>query len=124
MMARITLYKNSILASIISILGYICCMFGIVMMIQEKEFVAGILLILIGFGFICWAAQISENKRFKQWKKKISTPDVIAAIQNDIAFAVKVYNAYPSKKTLAYIRSLNPGAADRISQLLASQKNK
>ena len=120
-MARVTIYKNSILASICSIFGYFLVMGGILAAFSG-EILAGIIIALLGFGMAALAAAISENKRFKTWKKQVESKGYVPAIQANVQTAIQVYNTYPSTKTLEYIRTLNPRAAQMISEQLAAQK--
>lgn len=60
-------------------------------------------------------------------KKYIKQNNLEDAIRNDTGsmnVAIAVYNQLQSKKTLAYIRELNPSAAQKIEQLLAKRKKK
>lgn len=60
-------------------------------------------------------------------KKYIQKNGVEDAIRNDTGYmnvAISTYNALPGKKTLAYIKSLNVNAAQKIEQQLAAKKKK
>ena len=60
-------------------------------------------------------------------KKYCKKHNIVEAIRNDSGYmnvAIVTYNAYPCRKTLKYIRNLNPAAAQRIEQQLAAKKKK
>lgn len=107
-------YKNSLLASIVSILGCAFAFAGIAAIIEE-EIAGGICIIIIAIPFIIWGKIISKNKAFKQWWKQIVYAGLAPQIAQDINTAVEVYNKYPDKRTLKKIAELNPAAAERIS---------
>jgi len=113
-MARITVYTNSILASLCSILGYALALIGLIGAFSGG-IAAGIILIVLGFGLSFLASAISKNKQFKQWKKQIERNGLVSVIQNNVTVAIQIYNNFPCKKSLEYIRSLNPLAADIIA---------
>lgn len=120
-MARITIYKNSFLASAVSILGYLFVVCGI-MAAFSGEIAGGILIALVGFGLAVLASSISEQKQFKTWKKQIEQKGLVPQIQASTQVAIQVYNTFPGTKALEYIRTLNPTAAQLISQQLAAKK--
>ena len=120
-MARITIYKNSVLASLISILGYIFVIGGICVMFGG-EIGGGIVMLIVGIALAMWASAISENKKFKTWKKELQAKGVEAQIRTSTQVAFQVYNAYPRSNTLNYIRSLNPAAAQLIADQIAANK--
>lgn len=122
-MARITIYKNSVLASLMSFLSYFLLLIGVVAAVNG-EILGGVALFLIGIGVGILASSISERKRFKTWKKQIEDKGLIPAIQTDVQTALAVYNTFPGKNALEYIRTLNPAAADIISAQLAAKKEK
>ena len=50
---------------------------------------------------------------------------IVEAIRKDTGYmnvAINAFNALPTKKTLAYIRKLNPAAAQEIERQLAEKK--
>lgn len=120
-MARITIYKNSFLASICSMLGYGIAVCGILVAIGENV-IAGIVMIAWGMALSFLASSISERKKFSEWKKQIKKGGYTSVIQNSIQGAIQVYNTYPCKKSLEYIRTLNPQAAELIEQKLPAKK--
>ena len=122
-MARITIYKNSILASICSIFGYLLVIGGI-MVAFGGEIFGGILVALMGFGLAVLASFISERKKAKTVLKKIKASGLEPQIRQNLQAAIQVYNACPGKPALEYIRSLNPSAAAYIEQQLAAKKKK
>ena len=120
-MARITIYKNSFLASICSMCGYGIAVSGILVAIGENV-IAGILMITWGVALSFLASVISERKKFSEWKKQVKKGGYTSVIQNNIQGAIQVYNTYPCKKSLEYIRTLNPQAAELIEQKLPAKK--
>ena len=61
----VILYKNSFLASLVSICGCSFLIIGIGTIISN-EILAGIVLIAIGVGLLMVASDISDNKQFKK----------------------------------------------------------
>lgn len=120
-MARIRIYKNSFLASALSILGYIFLVTGIIAAFNG-EVVGGIFVVILSIAMMFAAKAISDNKQFKAWKKQVEEKGYVPKIQSSVEVAIQVYNTYPGTKTLAYIRTLNPAAADNIAQQLAAKK--
>lgn len=121
-MARvpIRIYKNSFLASVVSIFGTILSVSGIAMLFAVP--LGGIVCILLGIGLFIWGGEISENKAFKKWIKDLESKGVVAALPASSELCVKVYNANPCKKTLNFIRKHNPNAAQLIENSLAQNK--
>ena len=119
-MARgFAIYKNSVGATVASIFGYGFLMIGI-MLAVSTELIQGIVMAAAGLLLEIWAPSISRNKQFKKWVKQLREKGVEAEISSNINAAIRVYNSNPCKKTLEYIGSLNPAAAENITkQLLA-----
>ena len=67
-MARVTTYKNSKLASFFSILGYLFIVGGVYCCFND-ELVAGIVVLVLGFGLKLLAAFISKKKSEKAAKR-------------------------------------------------------
>ena len=64
---------------------------------------------------------------FSHLRKYIRKNNLEDAIRNDtghMSVAVCVYNRLQSKKTLKYIRGLNPAAAQEIERQLAAKKKR
>lgn len=61
-------------------------------------------------------AIIPFNHRIKYYKQN-HLDDLIRKDHGSMPICVKVYNAFPGKKILAYIRKLNPEAAQKIGQM-------
>lgn len=121
-MARIRIYKNSFIASILSMCGYGLAMVGLIVTFTESV-VGGVIVALIGVGIACWGAKVSENKQFKVWKRKIEADGMVNRIKEDVKVAVIAYNSNPGKKSLAYISQLNPVAGELIADNIRSRKN-
>ena len=120
-MARITVYKNSILASLCSLMGY-GLLVGGVMVVFSGDIFAGIALAAMGLGLAFLAALISEAKRFWSWKRQIKKKGLEDAIRSSTQVAIQVYNTYPCDKAMKYIASLNPTAGRYISQNTTTKK--
>ena len=58
----------------------------------------------------------------KRYYKRKRINEAIRYDSGDMQIAIKVYNAYPGKKSLDYIRALNPAAAQLIDYQLAQKK--
>ena len=131
-MARIsyTVYKHSVLATIISFLSRIAVIFGVfiaVAGITDREFAfigVGIVIFLVfGIGGSALAESINAKKgNEKWWKESVEKPGWAAKIPNSIPVCFQVYNANPNPWTLNKIRTLNPAGADQIQQALPTKK--
>ena len=107
-------YKNSILASIVSIIG---CIFAIVLITQfeDYDFATEVVpLGLLSLSFLVGGKLISNHKAFKTWWKQVEKADLVDKIRTDIATAKYVYSKNPKNATLKKIEQLNPAAADAI----------
>ena len=67
-MARITTYKNSKLATFVSIIGYLCIAGGVYALFHDEPLV-GIVAIVLGFGFKFLAVYTSRRKTAKDAKR-------------------------------------------------------
>ena len=121
-MARIRIYKNSFVASILSMCGYGLAMVGLIVAFTES-IAGGVIVALIGVGLAFWGAKVSENKQFRMWKQKIEADGMANRIKEDVKVAAMAYNSNPNKKTLAYISQLNPVAGELITDKIRSSKN-
>lgn len=128
-MARITYYKNSFLASVISIISCFLGMFGSAMLaicFLSRDFsdLPEILLTLaIALGGGAIASSISKNKSNTQWwQEQIIQKNLEGEIKNSVDFCFQVYNANPNAWTLQQIENRNPAAAAKIRQALAAKK--
>ena len=63
-MARITTYKNSKLATFVSIIGYLCIVGGVYALFNDAP-VGGIIALVVGIGFKVLAAYISKKRKEK-----------------------------------------------------------
>lgn len=112
-MVKVTVYKNSFLASAISIMGYGVIALGAVALVNG-DIPQGIASLLAGICLMAVAGQISSNKAFRTWWKQVEKQGLIPEIQKSAETAVEVYRKNPDKRTLKKIRSLNPPAAAYI----------
>ena len=108
-------YKNSFLASIVSILGCLC----IVVVFFERDYLAldvMIPAIILGVALLISGKLISNRKAFKKWWKQVEQADLVEKIRNDVEIAKIVYSKNPIRATLKKIESLNPAAAEAIRE--------
>ena len=112
-------YKNSFLASVVSILGCFLVFAGIATF-GDDAFVA-VLLIVIGIAVAIWGKVISSNKAFKVWWKQVEMNNLEPAIAASVETAVAVYKKNPQKRTLKKITALNPEAGRVISASIAKK---
>lgn len=64
-MARIRIYRNSFLATVVSLLGYILLFSGVISAF-DGAILGGILIAAVGAGLIFLAAWISERKQSRR----------------------------------------------------------
>ena len=62
-------FKNSVLASIVSIFGCGFAMCGLALFADEPA--GAVFMILLGVAMVLWGRNISKNKAFKTWWKQI-----------------------------------------------------
>ncbi len=112
-------YKNSILASIVSILG---CLFLVVSIqyLTDGEIGEGIMGVAISAALLIGGKVLSNRKAFKKWWKQVEDANLEPAIREDVNTALQVYQKNPQKRTLKKIAALNPIAAG----LIAANKKK
>lgn len=131
-MARIsyTVYKNSVLATIISFLSQAIAVFGIIVAIAgvaDGEFsmlgAGAALFVIFGIGGTALAENINiQQSNVKWWKESVENPGWAARIPDSVEVCFQVYNSNPRPWTLNKIRELNPSAAAQIQQALAAKK--
>ena len=120
MLHMILFYKNSFLASVVSILGCICVLGGI-MSIRDGETATGIIAIIISLPFLIGGRVISQNKSFKKWWKQVEDANLEPQIAQDINTAIAIYNKNPQNRTLKKIEQLNPAAAEQIRKSISKK---
>lgn len=107
-----TIYKNSNLATAMSIVGMIMLLVGITMATQEIV-AAGIIVALIG-GALAVGARFIANAKKKKDISALANHELDERIKSDINYCVDFYNKYPSQKIAAYLTALNPASAELI----------
>lgn len=125
-----TVYKNSVLATIISFLAGIMSVFGIFMAVGglfSLEFsilgMGVILFVVFGIGGNILAEMINTyQSNVKWWKNAIKKQGFEERITSSVDLCFQVYNANPCQWTLNKIRGMNPEAAAQIQQALANKK--
>ena len=106
-------YQNSLLASIVSILGCIMVFVGIYVY-RDFSF-EEVFPILLGVAMVICGKLISMEKAFKKWWKALKNAGYEEKIkEGDVAVAQQVYNANPKKRTLKEIAKHNPQVAALI----------
>ena len=113
-------YKNSFLASVVSILGCTLILAGIMIVVEEEELAGGIMLAIVGLALAIWGKNISENKAFKKWWQQVIDNNLEGKIAQSESVAIEIYNKNPQKRTLKKIAALNPGAAASIERPLVN----
>ncbi|MBO5837995.1 MAG: hypothetical protein J6Q92_08960 [Oscillospiraceae bacterium] len=116
----ILFYKNSFLASVVSIFGCICIM---VILMDIDNYHMDVIVPVIAMGIACLVGgkMISVNKSFKTWWKQLEKAGIVEQIKTDTSIAVAVYNKNPKKATLNKIEKLNPAAAETIRNSVAKK---
>ena len=115
-------YKNSFLASLVSIFGSVMALGGLVTIVEGEEFGGGIALIVVGVAMVLWGKKISKNKAFKKWWKQIEDNNLEDAVKTDLNTAITIYKKNPTKRTIQEIAKLNPQFATYITQNVAKKK--
>ena len=106
-------YRNSFLASVVSIAGSGAAIFAVIML-ATGEIMPGIAGAVIAAGLLYLGKKISEQKSFDKWWKQVEKANLEPEIRQSRETAVAVYRKNPEKRTLEKIRKLNPGAARYI----------
>ena len=83
------------------------------------------IVLLVGIGmFLLWLAGLYPLAHIKSYCKKHHIDDAIRKDTSYMNVAINAFNALPTKKMLAYIKKLNPSAAQEIERQLAAKKKK
>lgn len=108
-------YRNSFLASLISIVACVFAVCGVYAAVDGE--ISGLLLLIPGIGGVLLGRWISDRKAkktaFKSWYAERSA-DCDDLVRSSDAYATKLYRAMPTAQMLDYVRSLNPAAAAAI----------
>ena len=113
-------YKNSFLASIVSIFG--CALVTVAVIGLLDGDTEGLVAIIPGIALAIWGRVISDNKAFKKWWKQVEDNNLESAVATDLNTAVAVYSKNPQERTIRKIESLNPSFAAYIRQNIAKKK--
>ena len=113
-------YKNSFLASLVSILGGIIFFSGLACITEDVA--AAIGLAAVGVAMMIWGRSISKDKAFKKWWKQIEDNHLESAIAQDLNTAITIYQKNPDKRTIKKIEELNPQFATYITENIAKKK--
>lgn len=103
-------YKNSFLASAVSILG---CIFVMIALMGGNGYEIGetILLLVLGVSGLVGGKLISNEKAFKKWWKQVEDAGLEDQIRQSAQVALQIYKKNPKKRTIKQIEKLNPEAA-------------
>lgn len=115
-------YKNSFLASAVSIIGSALGISGI-KAIVGGHFAPGITLVIAAVPLLILGRYISNRKSFNTWWKVVADAGLEPQIAQSYSVALRVYRKNPCKRTLKKIAKLNPDAAEAIRQQLADKKS-
>ena len=107
-------YKNSVMSSVVSILGCVMAIAGF----AEMMIPVG----LLGIALAIWGKIISDNKAFKTWWKQVTDNNLEPRIAQSVDVAMQIYNKNPQGRTLKKIEELNPEAANQIRARKAAGK--
>lgn len=115
-------HRNSLLASIISILGWLVVLVGTKFVVDDKAI--GFAVIAAGLVGPLLGKYISTNKHFRAWWEQVEHANLTERIRTDAERAYTLYQQYPDRRTLKKIKQLNPAAADLIRERLQNEKGK
>lgn len=120
-MARIPIYRHSILASLLSIVAYLM-MLGGVATAFGGSILGGIVLFVLGMGVTMLGSFVGERTKCRAIIRQIKKKGLERQLRSDIQACAQAYNLCPGNGMLRYIRSVNPQAADFIGAQLAAKK--
>ena len=113
-------YKNSFLASVVSILG--CLMIMAAIGVFMEDVAAAIIFLVIGVAMAAWGKKISNDKAFKVWWKQVKDNGLEPVVARDLNTAIAIYQKNPDKRTVKQIEKLNPCFAEHIRKNVAGKK--
>ncbi|MBQ8797010.1 MAG: hypothetical protein IJZ56_02315 [Oscillospiraceae bacterium] len=116
----ILFYKNSFLASVLSVLG---CVFIMVILVDIDSYHMDVIVpvLAMGIALLIGGKLISVNKSFKTWWKQVVDLGYDEQMKTDVNLAVAIYKKNPKKATLKKIEQLNPMAAEMIRTSFAKK---
>ena len=126
-MARIsyTVYKTSVLATILSFISGMLvmagCAFAAVAIVSSEYSMIpmGIFFFALGIGGKFLAEILATNA---WWRQAIKAQNLEPEISNSVDFCFKVYNANSNSYVLKKIEQLNPQGAAQIRSALSAQQ--
>ena len=109
----ILFYKNSLLASVLSILG---CVLVMLLFLEGGSYTLGenALLVIFGGGLLISGKLVSNEKNFKKWWKQVKDAGLEEQIRSNAQVALKIYEKNPKNRTIKEIAKLNPQAAEML----------
>lgn len=82
----------------------------------------GIMFLLSALIFLIPASAIFEYLKFRRWIRYLKIMGVIEDLPRSETACREVYNTYPRRKTLNFIRKHNPGSAEQIKTSRGKEK--
>lgn len=113
-------YRNSFLASVVSIFGCGLIMVAIMGLVEGAP--AALVCAIPGVALAVWGKKISGDKSFKKWWKQIQDNNLEPVIARDLNTAIAIYQKNPQPRTINKIATLNPSFAQHIQQNIAAKK--
>lgn len=107
------IYKKTALGTLVAIIGALVIIAGILLLFDEK-FIFGALVIALGFSSRFLTREINERKAVQRLQKTLREQCLEQQMATSFEVAAEAYRRVPCKKTLDYIATINPHAAETI----------
>ena len=117
---KLFFYKNSVLATFVSIFGT-CFFAGGVAVAVYEDVITGIILTGIGILLLLWASRISAKKVFKKWKKQLKKEGILSQLLASQELRMAVYKQFPHRWTL---KMMKKSIAASLKQEVYAEKKK
>ena len=135
---KVTVYKNSCLATLIGFVGTCISMFGGLYVcagifgLMDGEpigeaigpLLLGVVIAAVGIGTSIYASIVSSIVAHNKWVKNIRVNGLEPEIQRSVEVACAVYMSNQTERAKKYISKLNPQAVEYFSTYLAQQAEK
>lgn len=130
MRLSVVVYKHSILATLLSLLGLSLVVTPLIALLSDLlsgKFDLSMLfpmlfIAAVGVGLMFLAESVSDSKLQKLWIRQLKKEGMEPKLAASAELAVQAYYKCSGKKTLKFIRGLNPAAAERIEAQEAQEK--
>lgn len=126
---KFTFYKKSGGATVLSFLGGVLLLMGVVTavssLVSRKDYETipvGVVMVVLGVAFQIWADNMAEKKAFRKWKAQMIEAGAAQSMAIDTQYAIDRYQEFPSNLTLQWIRELNPQAYQYLQETIAERK--